>query len=186
MDNSYNWDEKKAVKNWCNQCNKPITKKEYNYSKDKFGKALCREHQSKLSKLKHKRNEPTREAKMLGKLLNEKGWGVELEKWDGHKHIDIAIEEAKAYLEIDGVHHNTNIKQAFADLERTYHSFKEGYVTLRIPNCLVGDDLTIYKTAHFVDSFLSKSLEALNEDIEEIDQSKGFVERIIGKKIKFV
>ena len=59
--------------------------------------------------------------------------------WDGHKHIDIAIPQAKINIEVDGVQHNTSPRQALADLKRTYYSFKKGYFTLRIPNSLIGE-----------------------------------------------
>jgi very-short-patch-repair endonuclease len=99
----------------------------------------------------------TPEARELGRLLKNYGWKVELEKWDGHKHIDIAITEAKVNIEVDGKQHNLSPKQALADLERTYYSFKKGYVTLRIPNVLVRDAATIEDTARFIDKFLRES-----------------------------
>jgi len=60
-----------------------------------------------------------------------------LELWDKHKHIDVAIPKYKINIEVDGGHHNTRPKQALADLKRTFHSYKKGYFTLRIPNSLV-------------------------------------------------
>ena len=69
------------------------------------------------------------------------GYGVHalIDFWDGYKHIDIAIPEAKLNIEVDGVQHNLSPKQALADLHRTYYSFKKGYFTLRIPNSLIGE-----------------------------------------------
>lgn len=60
---------------------------------------------------------------------------------DGHKTVDLAIPEAKLYIEVDGVAHCSKEKSAFTDLQRTYYSLKEGFVTLRIPNVLTEDKL---------------------------------------------
>ncbi|WP_343522035.1 DUF559 domain-containing protein [Pedobacter sp.] len=69
--------------------------------------------------------------------LKERGVPAQLEKFDGYKHTDIAIPQAKVNIEVDGGHHNYSNKQALSDLKRTYHSFLKGYLTLRIPNSLV-------------------------------------------------
>lgn len=108
--------------------------------------------------------QPTPEAHKLGELLKKYGWKVELEKGDGHKHIDIAITEAKVNIEVDGKQHNLDTRQALADLERTYYSFKKGYLTLRIPNVLVRDAGTIKTTARFINKFLRESEEQLEDD----------------------
>lgn len=102
-------------------------------------------------------HQATPEARELGRLLRDYGWKVELEKWDGHKHIDIAITEVKVNIEVDGRQHNLSQNQALADLERTYYSFKKGYVTLRIPNVLVRNFATIKITAEFINKFLEAS-----------------------------
>lgn len=107
---------------------------------------------------------PTPEASKLARLLRDMGWYVEPEKWDGYKHIDIAIKEAKANIEVDGKHHNESVQQALADLKRTFYSFKKGWVTLRIPNCLVRDDKTIEETAEFIDKFLSESCDQIDDE----------------------
>ena len=99
----------------------------------------------------------TPEAQELGRLLKNYGWKIELEKWDGHKHIDIAITEVKVNIEVDGKQHNLDPKQALADLERNYYSFRKGYVTLKIPNVLVRDSETIKITAKFINKFLKES-----------------------------
>jgi hypothetical protein len=73
--------------------------------------------------------------------LKECGVPAELEKYDGYKTVDIAIEEAKVHIEVDGMQHNYSSRQALSDLKRTYYSFKKGYFTLRIPNSLIRDEL---------------------------------------------
>ena len=79
----------------------------------------------------------TPETKKLCFALREQGVTALIDFWDKHKHIDIAIPEAKLNIEVDGIQHNTSPKQALADLKRTYYSFKKGYFTLRIPNSLI-------------------------------------------------
>jgi very-short-patch-repair endonuclease len=82
---------------------------------------------------------------------------AQLEKFDGFKHIDIAIPEAKVNIEVDGSHHNYSTKQALADLKRTYHSFLKGYLTLRIPNSLVKNDFVLEETADYIVGFLNEN-----------------------------
>ncbi|MCU0653568.1 MAG: hypothetical protein MUD10_04900 [Candidatus Pacebacteria bacterium] len=107
-------------------------------------------------------HQPTSEARELAKLLEGYGWHPELEKWDGFKHIDIAITSAKVNIEVDGRRHDYSQKQALADLKRSYYSFKKGYITLRIPNVLVHDTAAIRETAEFIDKFLRESDHQLN------------------------
>ena len=82
----------------------------------------------------------TTETQKLCFALQGSGVRALIDFWDGHKHIDIAIPEAKLNIEVDGIQHNQSSKQALADLKRTYYSFKKGYFTLRIPNSLIGEN----------------------------------------------
>lgn len=86
--------------------------------------------------------------------LRKRGVPAKLEKFDGYKTIDIAIPEAKVNIEVDGAQHNFNARQALADLKRTYYSFKKGYLTLRIPNCLTKDK-ALEETADYITEFLN-------------------------------
>jgi len=72
----------------------------------------------------------------LYKTLLSRGLPVELEKFDGHKTIDIACVPAKLNIEIDGIQH-AFYKQALSDLKRTYYSLEQDYFILRIPNNLI-------------------------------------------------
>jgi len=100
----------------------------------------------------------TEEALKLYFALKKRGVPAELEKFDGYKHIDIAIPEAKINIEVDGKHHNSNNRQALADLKRTYFSFLKGYYTIRIPNSLVYNDYVLNETADFIVGILNESL----------------------------
>jgi len=135
----------------CLECGCTLSIGVSKYSYELFGIPLCREHQDWVKKL-----EPsvTGEAIRLYFALRQRGVPAELEKWDGYKHIDIAIVEAKVNIEVDGVHHNLDTAQALADLKRTYHSFLKGYLTLRIPNALVRTDYHLEETADYIVGFL--------------------------------
>ena len=134
---------------YCNECKKTISKTVYDFSKSKYDKPLCKAHQ--------RATKSTPQTKELASFLERKGWKVELEKWDGHKHIDIAITKAKVNIEVDGAKHTFSEKQALSDLKRTYYSFKKGYVTLRIPNALVKNKRTLEETANYINDFLKES-----------------------------
>jgi hypothetical protein len=45
---------------------------------------------------------PTKYAIRLSNALKKEGIDHELEHWDGHKHVDIAILWAKVYIEVIG------------------------------------------------------------------------------------
>ena len=76
----------------------------------------------------------TPEAMELHGCLQRLGIKCELEKWDGHKHVDIVIAEAKLNIEIDGSHHITNPKQLDADIKRDEYSQRKGWYTIHIRN----------------------------------------------------
>ncbi len=105
----------------------------------------------------------TPEAHDLYNQLRKLDVPAELEKCDGYKHIDIAVVEAKVNIEVDGSHHNRDKDQALADLKRTFHSFKKGFLTLRIPNVLVHDQRTLQITAKYIAKILNESLDQLED-----------------------
>jgi very-short-patch-repair endonuclease/uncharacterized Zn finger protein (UPF0148 family) len=107
---------------FCEICKKGIDEKTFYYSKYIFNKSLCLEHQGAKTQ------------KELFIALKNRDLDCEYESWDGYKHIDIAIHDAKLYIEIDGKHHLTNQKQFFNDLKRDYFSIEDGYLTRRIGN----------------------------------------------------
>lgn len=141
--------------NYCLECNNEISFNEYKYSIDKFNIPLCLFHQDWIRGMTfHTTNETIK----LYFALKNKGVPAILEKFDGYKHIDIVIPEAKVNIEVDGEHHNFSNKQALIDLKRTYFSFLKGYYTLRIPNSLVYDDNVLTETADFIVGILNESL----------------------------
>ena len=86
-------------------------------------------------------SQPTFYASLLKKYLNKLGLKVEEEVYDGHKHIDLSIDEAKLDIEVDGIHHLTNSKQILTDLERAKHSREDGYETVHIHNMDIKQDV---------------------------------------------
>ncbi|MBF0575586.1 hypothetical protein IR022_06355 [Dysgonomonas sp. GY617] len=118
-----------------------------------MGLPLCRKCQNWLNGLD---GTTTDNALTLYFALKARKVKAELEKFDGFKKIDIAIPSVKINIEVDGKHHNTNTKQAFSDLQRTYHSFLKGYFTLRIPNSLLYDDEMTEKTADYITDMIKK------------------------------
>ncbi len=135
----------------CNECGENITYGVNDFSEKFYGVNLCIEHQRWIDQMQDKTSQETIR---LYFALKQRNVPAQLEKYDGHKQIDIAIPEAKVNIEVDGAHHNFNVNQARADLKRTYYSFLKGYLTLRIPNSLVYDDKILDETADFIVSFL--------------------------------
>lgn len=80
---------------------------------------------------------PTPEARALKHTLEKHGVRVLFELYDGYKHIDLAIPDAKLNVEVDGIQHLTNPHQILADLGRGYYSHKKGYSTMHISNEMV-------------------------------------------------
>ena len=78
-----------------------------------------------------------------------------MENFDGYKVTDIAVVEAKVHIEVEEPHQLNNADHAFADLQRTFYSFKKGFLTLRIPNVLVKQNLN--QTADYVTEFLNET-----------------------------
>ncbi len=138
----------------CQNCSCHIDQKVFDYSIDNYDFALCIPCQHWLQ---NKIEETTQETINLYFSLRMRGVPAALEKFDGHKTIDIAVVDAKVNIEVDGPQHNLNPKQAFSDLQRTFFAFKKGFFTLRIPNSLVRDNLQ--ETADYITDLLVLSKE---------------------------
>jgi very-short-patch-repair endonuclease len=184
---------------YCNICKKPITEKVYYYSKNNFGKALCMEHQKKFTQktetlficrvckkeiseqvydysknhfgmaLCREHQTVTPQAIKLSKALKDLDVKHTLEHDDGHKHVDIAIEWAKLYIEIDGKQHGFNPKQMYADHERDIHSQQDGFFTLRIPNAWVDENAK--KLALNIQGLANKRYKGILENQQKISIS---------------
>lgn len=83
----------------------------------------------------------TREAVSLRNALEKYGIRVLSEVYDGHKHIDLTIPDARINIEIDGKQHLTDPNQILADLSRSHYSDDLGYHTLHIHNEEIRENL---------------------------------------------
>lgn len=110
-------------------------------------------------------NKPTKHVFILAEALRQRGITLELEHWDGHKHIDIYIPKDSLYIEIDGLQHSTNVKQIISDFNRDYFSFKGGFFVKHITNELIENHLdaianAIARVAYNAPNKIGKNLHA--------------------------
>lgn len=84
---------------------------------------------------------PTPQTKKLAEALEKRGVKVETEYWDGHKHVDLYVPDAKLFIEIDGLQHYTDPQQILADLKRDHYSDGDDIFTKRISNQLIDTHL---------------------------------------------
>ena len=133
----------------CLNCYKSIDGNIYIYSIEHYGHNICKKCQRWLdSQIEY----TTREVIDLYFALKRKGFEPDLEKFDGHKHVDIVFERPKLHIEVDGIQHIQSSKQALSDLKRTFYSIVDGYITLRTPNVLIREELN--ETANFIGEFI--------------------------------
>ena len=81
--------------------------------------------------------QPTKQVDLLAKALLKRGLVPQIEYYDGHKHIDIALIEAKLFIEVDGLQHLLNPDSIISDFKRDHYSDGDDYSTFRIPNSVV-------------------------------------------------
>jgi len=146
------------IQNYCLECNIMIGYNIKLYSINQYGIPLCMKCQKWVDDMSRI---STESSIRLYFALKSRGIPAQLEKYDGFKHIDIAIPQAKINIEVDGEHHNYSTDQALSDLRRTYHSFLKGYYTLRIPNSLVRYDDVLEETADYIVEMLNESLKKM-------------------------
>jgi len=80
---------------------------------------------------------PTLQAEELCGALKSKGINAISEYFDGYKHVDIAIPDAKLFIEVDGLQHTVDPDEIENDFKREFYSHKEGVTTIHIPNIIV-------------------------------------------------
>lgn len=134
----------------CLNCHKSIDGNVYLYSKEHYGFNICIKCQKWLD-----HQITTNEVLDLYFALKIRGFEPELEKYDGYKHVDIVFERPKLHIEVDGAQHNRNTNQALSDLKRTFYSLRDGYMTIRIPNVLVRNELN-ETTDYLIDLILER------------------------------
>lgn len=89
----------------------------------------------------------TEETEELKEALDIRGVKTELEKFDGHKHIDIAVTESRMNIEVDGNQHFTNPRQIESDFYRSKFSYAKGFNTIHIPNRLIKNNKLLNRMA---------------------------------------
>lgn len=105
-------------------------------------------------------HKPTEQETKLYNALIERGIKATANYNDGHKTVDIAVLNAKLYIEIDGIQHFTDSEQIKRDFKR-YH-FSDG-----------DDYATFYVTNQIVDTHLEDIADALQKVIMERISNKG-------------
>lgn len=79
----------------------------------------------------------TKQTRELYETLSRKGLKVIEEYSDGHKHVDIAIPQARIYIEVDGLQHFTDPAQIERDFKRDHYSDGDDFDTIHIPNLIL-------------------------------------------------
>ena len=94
-------------------------------------------------------------AKLLYDALRSRNIEAILEYNDGHKTVDIAILNAKLFIEVDGLQHFTKPEQILRDFKRSHYSD--------------GDDFrTFYVTNQIIEKYLNEVADALVKVVEEL------------------
>lgn len=114
----------------------------------------------------------TKQVQLLYKALVDSGIEATPEYWDGHKHIDLAVLDAKLYIEVDGLQHVTDPKQILSDFDREHYSDLEGFRTIHISNATI-------------DSHLSEIVSAIRKVIDHIQEQSLVYSNIIQKATNF-
>ncbi len=123
----------------CLNCHNSIDGNVYVYSRENYGYNICMRCQIWLDS---QMEFTTPEVVNLYFALKNRGFEPDMEKFDGHKHVDIVFERPKLHIEVDGIQYNQSTRQALSDLKRTFYSMQGGFLTIRIPNILVRNELT--------------------------------------------
>lgn len=79
----------------------------------------------------------TKQTEKLADALRARNVRVAVEHWDGHKHVDIFVPDARLYIEVDGLQHYIDPKQIIADLRRDHFSDGDDFSTMRVTNQLI-------------------------------------------------
>ena len=125
----------------CYHCTDHLPKAVNDFSITKYKVPLCIKHQRWFDHMLNDAPKKNTEQQLLLFLrLKYSGANPTINKYDGHKTVDIAIEDIGLHLEIDGFQHHGE-KQAYSDLQRTVYDLEIDIPTIRIPNSLVDKKL---------------------------------------------
>lgn len=76
-------------------------------------------------------------AKKLYNALKEKGVNAQIQYYDHHKTVDIAVLEARLFIEVDGIQHFTDPDQIKRDFKRSHFSDGDDMCTFYVTNQLI-------------------------------------------------
>jgi very-short-patch-repair endonuclease len=133
----------------CIECNTTLELRVYEHSIVKFAIPLCPTCQHAF---KARFKSPSKEIRELCQALRKRGVPAQMGKNSEVMTIDIPTSDAIVNIEIDGHSQKHSTKQALTDLKRSYHAFKRGYLTLRIPLSVLKSNLE--ETAQYITDFL--------------------------------
>ena len=123
----------------CLNCHNSIDGNVYVYSRENYGYNICMRCQIWLDS---QMEFTTPEVVNLYFALKNRGFEPDMEKFDGHKHVDIVFERPKLHIEVDGIQYNQSTRQALSDLKRTFYSMQGGFLTYVFQIFLVRNELT--------------------------------------------
>ena len=124
----------------CVECKSPLSYLDHRKSMEKFRTELCPAHLKRMERF-IAQHDAADETIILYYALKEKGIVPMLAWWDGKRTVDLAISRVKLNIEIDRSLEPMTSDQALQDLEKTMHSYKNGFTTIRIPYTLLHKDL---------------------------------------------
>ncbi len=107
----------------------------------------------------------TKQALALAEALRNRGIYLELEHWDGHKHVDIFIPKARIYIEVDGQQHDIKTAQVVSDFNRDYFSYKEGFFTKHITNEEI--EIHLEQIANAITKVVEEATNKMGEHLHE-------------------
>jgi very-short-patch-repair endonuclease len=79
----------------------------------------------------------TPQAKKLQEALEKQGIKIISEYYDGYKHVDLFLPEARIAIEVDGLQHVSDPKQIMTDFQREHYSKLNNIDTMHLENSVV-------------------------------------------------
>lgn len=124
----------------CLECNKELNYMDHREAMDSLGVELCTKHRKRLDRLMRTNKTPVA-AIQLYYALKAEGESPMLEWWDGSRFVDLAFSRVKLNIEIDEKYDKLTVEEAIEKLEKSMHSVKDGFTTIRVPHTLVRSHL---------------------------------------------
>lgn len=121
----------------CEICSENVKQEDIDCSA-KYEVCMCTKCRRKLAEVHNQSSKLLSNKQILVYMaLEHRGLKPEIEWNDSYKTVDIAILDAKVYIEINGEHHVTDAYQHITDMKRSYYSILDGYLTLNVFNQVI-------------------------------------------------